>query len=162
MAMITCPNCGEQISDKAKSCVHCGESLHSQEKMVCGECGTELKEGMDICPTCGCPITLNQDSGRDGLQQVEVAGVRITNLTKKKAAIAVGGILLLIVVILGVSLIREKITADMAQKAEKEYPSLKEKALEQFEMIKKEYSFERRAEELIEIAEKYGKKTEVL
>jgi len=48
------------------------------------------------------------------------------------------------------------------QKAEKEYPSLKEKALEQFEMIKKEYSFERRAEELIEIAEKYGKKTEVL
>lgn len=121
MAMITCPNCGEQISDKAKSCVHCGESLHSQEKMVCGECGTKLKEGMDICPTCGCPITLNQDSGRDGLQQVEVAGVRITNLTKKKAAIAVGGILLLIVVILGVSLIREKITADMAQKAEKEY-----------------------------------------
>ena len=28
--------------------------------------------------------------------------------------------------------------------------------------VKKEYSFERRAEELIEIAEKYGKKTEVL
>lgn len=24
MALITCPNCGEQISDKAKTCIHCG------------------------------------------------------------------------------------------------------------------------------------------
>ena len=40
-------------------------------------------------------------------------------------------------------------------KVETEYDSLKAKALEQYEMIKKEYSFERRAEELIEIAEKY-------
>ena len=24
MAMITCPNCGGKISDKAKKCVHCG------------------------------------------------------------------------------------------------------------------------------------------
>lgn len=27
MAMTTCPNCGEQISDKAKKCVHCGTVL---------------------------------------------------------------------------------------------------------------------------------------
>ena len=41
------------------------------------------------------------------------------------------------------------------RKVETDYESLKAKALEQYEMIKKEYSFERRAEELIEIVEKY-------
>ena len=24
MAMIVCPHCGEQVSEKAKKCVHCG------------------------------------------------------------------------------------------------------------------------------------------
>ena len=41
------------------------------------------------------------------------------------------------------------------RKVETDYEFLKAKALEQYEMIKKEYSFERRAEELIEIVEKY-------
>lgn len=27
MAMIVCPHCGEQVSEKAKKCVHCGEIL---------------------------------------------------------------------------------------------------------------------------------------
>lgn len=31
MAMTTCPNCGEQISDKAKKCVHCGTILVPEE-----------------------------------------------------------------------------------------------------------------------------------
>ena len=42
-------------------------------------------------------------------------------------------------------------------KMENDYPAVKAKALEQFEMIKKEYSFEKRAEELIQMVEKYGK-----
>ena len=43
------------------------------------------------------------------------------------------------------------------QKVENDYESVKAKAMEQYEMIKKEYSFERRVEELLEIAEKYKK-----
>ena len=35
MAMTTCPNCGEQISDKAKKCVHCGAILVPEEKKCC-------------------------------------------------------------------------------------------------------------------------------
>ena len=34
MAMTTCPNCGEQISDKAKKCVHCGAVLIPEEKEI--------------------------------------------------------------------------------------------------------------------------------
>lgn len=34
MAMTTCPNCGEQISDKAKKCVHCGTVLVPEKKEI--------------------------------------------------------------------------------------------------------------------------------
>ena len=27
MAMIKCPECGQEISDKAKKCIHCGKIL---------------------------------------------------------------------------------------------------------------------------------------
>ena len=43
MAMTTCPNCGEQISDKAKKCVHCGTVLVPEEKKCCPDCGVELE-----------------------------------------------------------------------------------------------------------------------
>ena len=43
MAMTTCPNCGEQISDKAKKCVHCGTVLVPEEKKYCSDCGAELE-----------------------------------------------------------------------------------------------------------------------
>ena len=45
MAMTTCPNCGEQISDKAKKCVHCGTVLVPEKKKCCPDCGAELEEG---------------------------------------------------------------------------------------------------------------------
>lgn len=38
MAMMECPNCGEQVSDKAKKCVHCGVILIPEEKRYCQEC----------------------------------------------------------------------------------------------------------------------------
>ena len=47
MAMIVCPHCGEQVLEKAKKCVHCGEILILEEKKHCTECGVELEEGMN-------------------------------------------------------------------------------------------------------------------
>lgn len=32
MARISCPNCGKEISEKAKQCVHCGAVLISENK----------------------------------------------------------------------------------------------------------------------------------
>ena len=73
MAMTTCPNCGEQISDKAKKCVHCGAVLIPEEKKYCPDCGAELENGMDICPKCGCPIEKVVET-ETAPQQVEVTG----------------------------------------------------------------------------------------
>lgn len=87
MAMTTCPNCGGQISDKAKKCVHCGTVLVPEEKKCCPDCGAELEEGMDTCPKCGCPIENTIETEKTP-QQVEVTGVKITKKSKKIIAIA--------------------------------------------------------------------------
>ncbi len=53
MAIISCPECGEKVSDTSKKCVHCGcefkicnECKHVWvgDSNVCAECGFEIKE----------------------------------------------------------------------------------------------------------------------
>lgn len=60
MAMIKCPNCGQEISDKAKKCIHCEkifeEGIEETKKNVCSECGAELGLGATVCDKCGCPV----------------------------------------------------------------------------------------------------------
>ena len=94
MAMMECPNCGEQVSDKAKKCVHCGTVLIPEEKRYCQECGAELDAEADVCPKCGCPVENVKDSEATP-QQVEVTGVKIAKKSKK--IIAIAAVVLLIV-----------------------------------------------------------------
>jgi len=58
MAMINCPECGQEISDKAKKCIHCGKAFAEEkpETKVCSECGKEIPVDVTECPFCGCPI----------------------------------------------------------------------------------------------------------
>lgn len=34
MALIKCPECGNEISDEAKACIHCGYILHKNESII--------------------------------------------------------------------------------------------------------------------------------
>lgn len=52
MALIKCEECGE-ISSSAKECPHCG---YKSDSKVCPDCGKKVSEGMDSCPSCGCPL----------------------------------------------------------------------------------------------------------
>lgn len=61
MAMIKCPNCGGNISDKADKCVHCGCLLSKYMKFKCKECGNLLEPGTIVCSNCGCPQEKKQD-----------------------------------------------------------------------------------------------------
>lgn len=58
MAMIKCPKCGGEVSDKARKCVHCGEEFIEEvlPKKFCSECGKEVPVGAIECPYCGCPL----------------------------------------------------------------------------------------------------------
>lgn len=79
MALIKCPECGKEISDKSSICVGCGfpisdylkeqeeekEQLRIQEennrielrKYVCKTCGHQNPIGTDYCDECGFRIT---------------------------------------------------------------------------------------------------------
>ena len=120
MAMTTCPNCGEQISDKAKKCVHCGTVLVPEEKKYCSDCGAELEEGMDICPKCGCPIENIIETDKTP-QQVEVTGVKITKKSKKIIVIATIAVLAAaIITAIGVQTHKKNVAAKAVAEAQKQ------------------------------------------
>ena len=101
MALIKCPECGKEISDKAKECIHCGYHL-VEEKMVnkeikCNECGTILSESDEICPNCGCPVEKKVKEEEIKLQQVEVTGIKMAAKTKK----IIVGIIIAIIICVG-------------------------------------------------------------
>ncbi len=99
MAIISCPNCGKQISDKALKCLHCGYKLVAEEKKVCAECGTELLEDAVECPVCGCPVNVETANP----QQVEVTGVKISKKSKKIVIGVIAIIFIAAIAIVGVS-----------------------------------------------------------
>ena len=118
MAMTTCPNCGEQISDKAKKCVHCGTVLVQEEKKYCPDCGAELEEGMDTCPKCGCPIE-NIIETEKTPQQVEVTGVKITKKSKKIIMIAIIAVIgAAMIAAIGVQTHKKNVAAKAAAEAQ--------------------------------------------
>lgn len=126
MAMTTCPNCGEQISDKAKKCVHCGAVLIPEEKKYCPDCGAELEEGMESCPQCGCPI--ENDATSEAIpQQVEVTGVKVSKRSKKLIVIGIIAVILVAIsAAVGVQVHKKNVAAKAAaevQKQSEEYGS---------------------------------------
>lgn len=101
MAMIQCPECGQEISDKAKKCIHCGkvfvEEKSVNEEIKCSECGTILAETDEICPNCGCPVEKKIKEEDIKPQQVEVASIKMAVKTKK----IIVGIIIAIVICVG-------------------------------------------------------------
>ena len=101
MAIIKCPECGQDISDKAKRCIHCGKIFDSDpqpEEKRCSECGELLPDNVEVCPSCGCPVEEDKKAVEIKPQQVEVAGITMTQKTKK---LIIGIIIALIVCIAG-------------------------------------------------------------
>ena len=122
MAMITCPNCGEQVSDKAKKCVHCKTILIQEEKKRCAECGAELEEGATECPNCGCPVEeINALDTQEKPQKVEVTGVKVTKRVKVIIGIVVALLLIGGATIFGVNQYQKKKAAEEYAQRVEEY-----------------------------------------
>lgn len=102
MAMIPCPDCGQEISDKAKKCIHCGKVLIEEVKpqKFCAECGKEIDITAEECPFCGCPVEP---------EKPEIPAVaEITKSVKKNKkpiiiAAAIAAVILVIVLIANVA-----------------------------------------------------------
>lgn len=83
MALMNCPECGKEISDKAKICIYCGypleeENAKKETDIQCQECGSKVYHDMGRCPVCGCPIKKGLDvekpAKNNGLEKRAFAG----------------------------------------------------------------------------------------
>ncbi len=53
MALIKCPECGKEVSDKAAVCIHCGYPLKQTVAPNGGNSSINSMSGIPRCPTCG-------------------------------------------------------------------------------------------------------------
>lgn len=55
MALMKCPECGKEVSDKAAVCPNCGVEIAPAEvkAIICPECGSEINPAQNICKNCG-------------------------------------------------------------------------------------------------------------
>ena len=55
MAIIKCPECGHQVSDRAKTCPSCGVEIEGRITR-CPECGEVVFKNQEQCPACHHPL----------------------------------------------------------------------------------------------------------
>lgn len=58
MALISCNECGAQISDRAASCPKCGAPVI--KNIPCPDCGCLVPENAATCANCGAPLSIQQ------------------------------------------------------------------------------------------------------
>lgn len=60
MALISCPECGREVSDKANACPNCGYPIEQdkikENKLICPYCGEEVQVEEGYCSSCGMRI----------------------------------------------------------------------------------------------------------
>lgn len=88
MALIKCPECGREISDKSKACIHCGYPLELEmDKDIiyvkCPECENEVPNNVDYCPNCGCPIEIQKRENINNIFGELIKEHRPERLSKK-------------------------------------------------------------------------------
>lgn len=113
--IIKCPECGHQVSDRARTCPSCGVDIAGQV-IQCPDCGEYIFKDDHECPNCHCSINAaapepertiipnNQNTQNNPVVPTEVA----PEPPKKKShkgfwsALIIGFVLALIIVLLGV------------------------------------------------------------
>lgn len=73
MALINCKECGQQISDSASVCPHCGAPVIRD--VFCPSCGTKVPENVKFCPNCGGQIYPVSEAAKAGKKDKVVAGL---------------------------------------------------------------------------------------
>ncbi len=94
MALISCEECGRQISDRAVSCPGCGCPVDRAGER-CPECGAAVNVRSTGCLQCGYPLseTIQEEAERQDGSNV---GMRIGNPYVGKPWIVLGFLLILL------------------------------------------------------------------
>ncbi|WP_024857284.1 zinc ribbon domain-containing protein [Ruminococcus albus] len=121
MALIKCPNCFNDVSNKATKCPRCGfamQSISESDTILCEECNLAIPNGSEICPHCGCPAPNTNKP-----QKVEVVSVNVSKSHKKTIIIAVITAIIICGGVLTANIIHDKqeqIKVEQQEKEEKE------------------------------------------
>lgn len=109
MALINCENCGKEISDKAKVCPQCGNTicLEVVEKTICEECQAEIPSGSDVCTNCGCPVPMKDIDVDEVPQKVEIASVNLPKMKKTSKKLIIIAVIALVAVLCAGILIKK-------------------------------------------------------
>lgn len=96
MALIQCPECGKEISSKAKQCVYCGNPMviSALPNTICPECGQEIESGESSCPNCGCPIAIQISKKRNKKKRKTALLVSIISITVLMVGVMIFGLIL--------------------------------------------------------------------
>lgn len=134
MALIKCPECGEEISDKAKKCVHCGHVLVEEaapvppSPRICTECGAQIEDPEATeCPKCGCPLeaeVADAPQNDEKLTKVEVSSVKVSKKAKTIVVGAVVAVAVIAMVIFGINDANQR--REEAQRVQQEQAAVKE------------------------------------
>lgn len=84
MALIKCSECGKEISDKSKQCIHCGCPIEESNKKFCEECGKEISNDDKVCKNCGCPIDYEEPKQVLNTNKKDKDIIKYENLTKQQ------------------------------------------------------------------------------
>ena len=84
MALIKCPECGKQISNKAEVCPHCGINL--KEKKILHKDPEEIKEAVEVTDTSSKYDSENNviDNTANGDIKSKDTNIEVKNNSKKK------------------------------------------------------------------------------
>ncbi len=76
MALIKCPECGHEISDKAKCCIYCGYPLQEETTDIkikyCPYCGKKNEIENQFCAYCGKSFTSVGNSQKEESSQEDI------------------------------------------------------------------------------------------
>lgn len=120
MALVSCPSCGKEVSDKALACPGCGYDLSELHKakelkpVVCEECGTEIPENATVCPNCGCPVSQTKHPEPEP-QKVELTNVNLKMKQKSKKIIIISVICIALVAIAAIIITQVQKNRAMAE-----------------------------------------------
>lgn len=95
MAMIKCPQCGQEISDKAPKCIYCEKVLIEDvcQTKYCTECGKEISFDSQECSFCGCPVEQKKTENSTIAQII----AKVKNNKKSRIIVAV----MVVVIVVG-------------------------------------------------------------
>lgn len=101
MALMKCPKCNKEISDKAKYCPNCGcevSNMQGDIQLFCKECGNRLTSEDTVCPKCGCPIEARSKIYKEP-QKVEVTRINVNKHKIKNIGIICSSLVAIIILV---------------------------------------------------------------